>query len=158
LATGTGVIHTGAGKRECVAVAGIALQRSRYVVTGLAHLLDTIVAIRAAPGDWRRGLAVIERDSGPTGRRGVTAGTVALRIGLYVISRLRLRTLCYVSSAMAADTLPIRTGMIHLGGRKTDARIVATTAVPIHGKEIGRNVGNRLTQSIGVNIQATVTR
>jgi hypothetical protein len=139
-------------------VAGIALQRSRYVVTRLAHLLDTIVAIRATPSHWRRGLAVIERGRSPTGRRGVTAGTVALRIGLYVSSRLRLRILGYVSSAVTTDTLTCRTSMIHDCRRKSRSALVATVAIPIHGKEIGRDVAGRLGQCIGVSIQATMTR
>jgi len=119
--------------------------------------LGTIMTILTAPTRGWIGLAMIERGN-PTGRLGMTAGAITLVIGLYVGSWLRLSILGHISTTVTTDTLTCRTRMIHDCRRKRRSALVATVAIPIHGKEIGRDVAGRLGQCIDVSIQAAVTR
>jgi hypothetical protein len=119
--------------------------------------LGTIMTVLTAPTRGWIGLAVIERGN-PTGRLGMTAGAITLRVSRYMSGRLCLRILSNISTTVTTVTLTCRTGMIHDRRRERRSALVATVAISIHRKEIGWDVAGRLGQCTGVSIQATVTR
>ena len=152
LATGTGVIHQGAGKRNRVSVTSIALDRCRDMAKRLAQGIATVVATGTTPGHRRCG-DVIEALRIPV--RCSSVACVALGRCEQMINALGLSVRRYESAIVTSIALPRRTGVIHGCGRKISGALVATITISGHGQEIGRNMACGFAQRTRVSIQAT---
>lgn len=155
LAASTRVIHDGAGKRDRIAVAGIALHRCQYMASRLAQCIAAIVATCASTVHWWRG-DVVEVFRKPV--RCIRMTGIALGRCKLVIHTLGLGIRRDKSAVVTTIALTRRTSVIHHSRRKVSRALVATIAISGHRQKIGGNVADRLTQCIGVSIQAAVTR